>query len=404
MADTITYKLAGRRFGCGDEYENLTVVNFFGPGGARACAYSCNMNIDLDGEPQAYGPFNNASFKPLDYLENAGWKTQAGNDAVKSKYATAKKALDGLEQQKKSLPPTASEASKKALDAKIDAARKTVKVFNPYPATAKNFEKIFWHWYGLKAFSSAEANRQSFLETVGKDKKIRRPVLDTTGYLEDVYGRFPVVASEYEPGPGYYVSVLPRPINGFFPEWDQRCFLPLNLKAQQAYAALSVPLQKETGLKLKDIVLAIRTDTYAWTVFPFLDTGFQPKVGECSRAAFGDLQGKTGFPRKGRPTYSNDFQVLYLAFANSAGQTPAAMLANFAKATNWSDFEVILAFVAQVTTDAKAKSRGGTVRVSGDPLREWETWRKGKVGVPPRGFEMIAQSLSDAGFNPIPRK
>lgn len=77
------------------------------------------------------------------------------------------------------------------------------------------------------------------------------------------------------------------------------------------------------------------------------------------------------------------------------------MLANFAKATNWSDFEVILAFVAQVTTDAKAKSRGGTVRVSGDPLREWETWRKGKVGVPPRGFEMIAQSLSDAGFNPI---
>jgi len=54
MADAFTYKAVPYKFSCGDDLVNLTVINFVGPAGAKACAYCCNMNLDLDGDIQAY--------------------------------------------------------------------------------------------------------------------------------------------------------------------------------------------------------------------------------------------------------------------------------------------------------------------------------------------------------------
>ena len=60
MVEPITFLRAGAKFACGDDiYTNLMVVNFTGPGGIEASAYCCNVNIDIDGEPQAYGPADN---------------------------------------------------------------------------------------------------------------------------------------------------------------------------------------------------------------------------------------------------------------------------------------------------------------------------------------------------------
>jgi hypothetical protein len=81
LSRAITYSAAPHKFHNGKNFSNLTVVNFSGPDGAKACAYSCNMNLDADGEPQAYGPLSKP--KTREYLGNACWKSKAQNDALK---------------------------------------------------------------------------------------------------------------------------------------------------------------------------------------------------------------------------------------------------------------------------------------------------------------------------------
>ena len=48
--------------------------------------------------------------------------------------------------------------------------------------------------------------------------------------LVDVYGKYPVVQSTFEPGPGYYVSPISAGFSAGsskkFPKWDQRYYLP----------------------------------------------------------------------------------------------------------------------------------------------------------------------------------
>src|SRR5258707_12993239 len=92
MVETIALKRAYstkykmQRFGSGTKgaaYTNLLVVNFFGPAGARASAYCCNMNIDLDAEPQAYGPVGDPKITPIENLSNGGWLGTAPNTAKK---------------------------------------------------------------------------------------------------------------------------------------------------------------------------------------------------------------------------------------------------------------------------------------------------------------------------------
>src|SRR2546428_4746517 len=100
MAEAITYKAVAQKFACGTDFSNLSVINFVGPVGAKACAYCCNMNLDLDGEPQAYGPLTNPKLRPKDNLGNAGWKREADNTALRLKYEAGKKLLSELEQKK----------------------------------------------------------------------------------------------------------------------------------------------------------------------------------------------------------------------------------------------------------------------------------------------------------------
>ena len=68
------------------------------PNGAKAVAYSCNLNIDFDGEPQAYAPLNHpANIKPQDGLGNAGFKWPAENAALRARFDNLKSQIAALE-------------------------------------------------------------------------------------------------------------------------------------------------------------------------------------------------------------------------------------------------------------------------------------------------------------------
>jgi hypothetical protein len=264
-----------------------------------------------------------------------------------------------------------------------------------YSATnPKNFEKIFWKWYGVVALTPAQAKAASpYLEMSAKTLTLRKPVLDETSYYEDVFGRFPVVQSIFEPGPEYFVTPLPRAANKNYPSWDQRYFLPHDGFAQDPFGALAIPLGHATGVQLNDMVFAVRLDSGANLTFPFRDVGFGNKVAECSFAAFTGLGGEYHPEREGAAKFPNDFLLLYLAFPKSVGQAPASILAKFATASNADDFPMILAFIAETTAAAKAK---GSRVASGDPLKDFEKWKKASSTAKPRHFDVINQSLSDA--------
>ena len=435
MADAFTYKAAAHKFACGNDYTDLTVVNFEGPDGAKASAYSCNMNIDLDGEPQAYAPLGKPKLRPKDNLGNAGWKSEAQNNVLKGQYEAGKLALADLEKKREQLlaakvapatakpgPVPAPAAAKSglhpaakppvdpavaALDKQIAAKKKhlhatsfeNIDANGNYSAkNPKNFGRIFWKWYGVTALTPDQAKSLSYLELEAPTLTVRKPVLDTSAIYEDVFGRFPVVQSVFEPGTDYFVTPLPRAANTHYPYWDQRYFLPHDSDAQTAFGALAVPLGNQTGLRLNDTVFAVRLDTADTLSFPFRDTGFGYKVAECSFAAYGGLGGDYRPEKNGAAKFPNDFLLLYLAFPSK--QTPRSVLAKFATASNASDFPVLLSFIAQATVDAKAKK---SHKVTGDPIKAFEAWRKSPGAPKPQYFDVVADSLRTAGSDFIER-
>lgn len=413
VSEMIVYRNAAQKFGCGEKYTNLTVLNFVGPGGVKVSAYSCNMNIDLDGEPQAYGSRSKPGVRPLDSLMDAGWLSEAQNAARLEQFKAAKAALQALEKKKlerdtkaKSAPISTETAHPDAagtiLEKQIADATKALKAAAGYwhdepEKRPVNFGKKFWHWYGLIALTPAEALARSHLEMVGDKKILRKPVIDKASAFEDVYGRFPVVQSAYEPGPDYFVSALPSRVNPFFPDWDQRSYLPVGATTQIPNAALSIPLENVTGLRLNDKVFAIRLDTGKSLAFPFLDHGYKAKVGECSIGAFVGLDGVVA---ERVNASKNDFVLLYLAFANSAVDTPQAKLVKLASAVNAEDFPILLSFIADATLQATTASKTSTVTVGGDPIRNFEKWKKSGSTTYPSSYAVISESLSNAGFNP----
>jgi hypothetical protein len=174
-------------------------------------------------------------------------------------------------------------------------------------------------------------------------------------------------------------------VNPNFPEWDQRCTLAPNATEVQPYGALSSYLEADANVHRRDMVLAIRLDNGDSLSFPFLDYGGKPAVAECSGTAFVKLGGEVHpRPGGGTPIWVNNFQLIYLAFPNSAGQTPASTLQKFAQASNAEEFTTILAFIAKATADAVKNPRARTyigknlaVDVGGtNPLQAYERWKK----------------------------
>lgn len=439
MADAFTYKAADHKFACGSDFTNLTVVNFKGPDGAKLTAYGCNMNIDLDGEAQAYAPFGKPKLNPKDNLGNAGWKSAADNAALKAKYEAGKLALASLEKQKEELlkpkaaaatagvkpgpapvsvpaptlakPPAGAkptiDPAVAALDKQIANQKKYLRALSyentdakgDYSAkNPKNFGKIFWKWYGVAALTPEDAKRKSYLELEAPTLTLRKPILDTSSIYEDVFGRFPVVQSFFEPGTDYFVSPISDAANPRYPDWDQRHYLPHDHFAQTPFGALSSPLAKDTGLRLLDKVFAVRLDTADTLTFPFRDSGNDYKVAECSFAAFGGLGGEYHPERFGAAKFPNNFLVLYLAFPGK--QNPANVVAKFTSASNAADFPVLLAFIAQAVVDAQAK-RSKAVRE--DPIRAFEAWKKKPSAAKPDYYDTINQSLNQAGSDFVDR-
>jgi len=438
MASAFTYKRASNKYACGTDLTNITVVNFAGPDGAKLSAYSCNMNIDLDGDVQAYAPFSKPALNPMDNLGNAGWKDAGKNATLKATYEAGKLALADLEKKRaellkpkaaaagagatpvvKTVPvpapvpaPTvakplagakpAVDPAVAALDKQIAAKKQELRKIS-YENTdekgdytsknPKNLGKIFWKWYGVAALTPEQAKSYSYLELEAPKLTIRKPILDTTSAYEDVFGRFPVVQSVFEPGTDYFVSVLPprSGVNRRYPEWDQRHFLPTDHWAQTPFAALTVPLASDTGLSLLDKVFAVRLDTSDTLTFPFRDAGYDYKVAECSFGAFGGLGGDYHPERSGAAKFPNNFLVLYLAFPKK--QNPPNVLAKFATASNASDFPVLLSFMAQAAVDAKAK---GSKVIKDDPVTAFEAWKKKPSSPLPASYTVVNQSLSSA--------
>src|SRR5262249_36976458 len=214
----------------------------------------------------------------------------------------------------------------------------------------------------------------------------------------DVHGKYLVVQSKYEPGPGYYVSPISA---GFgagskhkFREWDQRYYLPpdvvsSNDPVQAPYGALSSGLTHVAGVHLRDQVFAINRDTGATLTFPFMDGAYGNKVAECSLSAFLKLGGKEVFlKRRGKPTTEKDrrhwnnskFELLYLAFPSS--QSPRQALRNFASASNADEFPILLAFLA------------GT-RGAADAVSEFNRWQGSNLASKPNPlhFDIIERAL-----------
>src|SRR5262245_26838359 len=101
MAADITATPVVQRFVSGHDYKNLTVIKFDGPNGAKAVAYSCNLNIDFDGEPQAYAALSHKpSIRPLDVLGDAGFLFPADNDRLRRQFDDAKNRIADLEKLK----------------------------------------------------------------------------------------------------------------------------------------------------------------------------------------------------------------------------------------------------------------------------------------------------------------
>ena len=142
MANEFTYKAADGKFRNGGDLEGLTVVLFYGASKELlACAYTCYMNIDFDGDPHAYGPRDVPNITPFDNLWNAGWlspkgfenrgKHVIGNDDRKAAYdtgmPTARKEYEDLRKQRDDLEPKKLEASRKEFEQKIVDADNALK-------------------------------------------------------------------------------------------------------------------------------------------------------------------------------------------------------------------------------------------------------------------------------------
>jgi hypothetical protein len=429
LAQSINYKAAANKFQCGSNYHGLTVVNLTGPDGAKVSAFCCNMNLDADGEPQAYAPFSRTDLKNRDVLGNAGWKSKAQNDTIKTEWQKAIKSLEDLEKKQADLiakaksgsgapgnvrgpaeagggapghtahpASTMSSSELNQLDAEIKKAKAALKKYywdeNPNNRPA-NYGSIFWHWYGVKSLSKKDEKEKTYPERVGKSHVPRHPVLDKTAIYEDVYGTFPVVQSQFEPGPGFFVSQMPHTANKEFPDWDQRYFLPKGALLQGPYGALSTGFQHNTGVKLNDSLFALRLDTGQSLAFPYRDTAYGYKVGECSIDAFASIGGVlTQNVNHSR----NDFLLVYLAFPG--GQTPQSTLTKFGSTANADDFLMILSFLAQATLDAKGKTK----TVSGDPIHAFDRWKKSGSTARPAVYDVIETSLRTAGFTPLAQR
>jgi len=421
----ITPKAASHKFECGDNFSNLTVVNFTGPDGAKLSAFCCNMNIDADGEPQAYKPLARVDLQSRDNLGNAGWKSKDDNDILKGKWEDAVKLLEDLEKEEADLvakkaagsqpgpstgAPTATpQKSAPSLDEVEKKIKEVEKKIRQVKADLKthyywsekesdrpvNYGRLFWHWYGVKSLPKKD-EKLTWWETVADKRILRNPVLDGADIYEDVYGTFPVVQSQFEPGQGFFVSQMPHVANRHYPAWDQRYFLPGSQLTQGPYAALASGFALVSGVDLGDTLFALRLDTAQTLAFPYRDSGLGWKVAECGYEALAALGGvltqNINFSR-------NDFLLLYLAFPKR--QTPETILTKFATATNAGDFPVMLAFLAQATTDAKSQSKKS---VTSDPLHSYQLWKKN--GTPPRPtiYDTIETALSNNGFTPAAQR
>jgi hypothetical protein len=416
VADPITYSAAPTLYHCGSDFWELKVIIFKGPNDSKACAYCCNMNLDFDGEPQAYVPLTSA-LEHWDNLGDAGFLDTAKNAQLKGVFDGIKSQIDALKRQRA--------AAKTPKDAEVlqrqITALESADIITNYQG-AKNYGKIFWNWYGVMSLTPDDARKvdKVYHERVGTKVTPRYPILandpkagiPNAGIYEDVYGRFPVVQSEYEPGKfkGYFVTVMPNAQNTSFKDWDQRYYLPPAEVKQGPYAALTVPnakypgipsLAKDTGLQVGDSIFAMRLDQAFDLTFPFRDTGYGAKVAECSIEAFTGLGGTIDNTQVGWAKYPNNFPVLYLAFPRR--QTPQSVMTNFASATNAMDFPMILAFMAQVTAaPAWKKIDGQASKVpSGDALVEFKKLQKlaPDKQVRPIHFGNVTRALKHAGFD-----
>jgi len=207
--------------------------------GPPAIIFSCILNEDVDGAPDAYARFPNI-FGGSDDLNNA----------------------------------------------KSDAAAP----FNALPTLAHHHT---WKWVGVVNMTHGEAAAEGLLARLDERTELagrNGPLMPNPDPAHPP--KFPVLRAD---NPGFYVSTTALPRNLSVPETDPNHWWDA---AAVSYGALTPPLRR-LGVGLGDYGLAIRKDNGISEPFFYADAGGQEKVGEMSRHLFGRFF--PGNNQEGRP-------------------------------------------------------------------------------------------------------
>jgi hypothetical protein len=412
MPDAITYTTLAHRYFCGNSYRGIPVVVFNGPNGARVVAYCANMNIDIDGDPQAYYRHDDPAHVPLDSLQDGGWLSPTQNAAAKAEFEQLPEQIAGWKAELDALPADASAATKSALEKKIKEGKNRFAHLNRFPANALHKETKFWNWYGLVPLTPGEAARLGQVvtgETVGRHPRLAREFADGEQF-EDVYGKYPIIQSAFEPGRGFYfVSRLSTTVNHEFPYWDQRHYLLPSALHVEPYGAISDYLkQGPANLDLNHHLLGLRLDNGNSVTMRYLDgAGAVYKVGECSLTAYTALGGTV--PTHGFPIanlVANNFLVLYIGVPVEQETDIRTTFANFSQAPNANDFPVMLAFVAEETVRATGSNTPGNqlISITGNPMTSFENWLKLPAArrFYPNSYDQVLAYLITQGYTLSP--
>lgn len=415
----------GTGFGCGGEKDGIkgvSVVVFSGGNNARIAAFCCHENIDVDGDPHAYGREDDATqFSPQDSLEDGGWLSPTANAEAKAAFEQFPTLLPQLREKLANLPPDTP--AKTRTDLSKDINRKTQQLAEATEFTrpgisyqsdltglrlpAKYLREKFWKWYGPVALTPEEAAGATWNFDDEREKG-RQPALAREARFEDLFGRYPVIQSEFEPAKGYFVSKIATAVNRNYPIWDARHHLQPNAKVIEPYMALSNHLKPlPANLDIGHHVLGVRLDSGASVTMRFIDSaGDHIKVGEISSTAFVALGGKMPGGLFAANRAANNFLVFYIAVPVTEPKEIQNTFAELSMAPNGADLPVMLSFVAQATVTATGSKTPGNepaiVVPDSDPMIAFKQWKAAPPSrqVVPTSYERIRSFLMSLGYVP----
>jgi hypothetical protein len=321
-------------------------------GGFSALVYQCQMNVDFDGAPTAYGRDNPRDARPAQQVWNS---------------ANQKFVPNRVDHFQRNLRPLEYPGNSGGLRDATDNVKKGQGLFHDH-----NF-----HWVGVVSATRGEAKANNLW-------------IDDDDFLRDSNSRFPVIQKD-GPARGYYVSQ-----SGSFAITPEQQKVP-GAKFQQSsyWNAAEVPYcvwpsMVGHGLSLGDFGLVISNRTGKTGGFFFADTGSTTKVGECSMGLAKDV---LGIKNGDQGTIVNDGSgMTFIVFPRSGGGRVKA-------GQQESIQHVVQSRIAKLSGDPYAEELIRFFSMGADPdTFPSQSYDKIKSGVPAANYQNILRGLKDWGF------